>query len=185
MLFQIFSVLEQHMMMLWIERQEGIMEKNIKMIWYSGKYLCFNLVKCLVFWTLILFSFIHFQRRQHFLQCSVTTLINIRLKLTCHLKINNQHTVILLVILLVKFYQVDWQKQMRTVWDISHTTNCQLWSHNVGTCRPGHTNNFESWLLKYTKGVICFANDTIPKGFIILNDEAISKCWGRGSSYKK
>ena len=31
-LFQIFSVLEQHMMMLWIERQEGIMEKNIKMI---------------------------------------------------------------------------------------------------------------------------------------------------------
>ena len=161
------------------------MEKNIKMIWYSGKYLCFNLVKCLVFWTLILFSFIHFQRRQHFLQCSVTTLINIRLKLTCHLKINNQHTVILLVILLVKFYQVDWQKQMRTVWDISHTTNCQLWSHNVGTCRPGHTNNFESWLLKYTKGVICFANDTIPKGFIILNDEAISKCWGRGSSYKK
>ena len=106
------------------------------------------------------------------------------LKLTCHLKINNQHTVILLVILLVKFYQVDWQKQMRTVWDISHTTNCQLWSHNVGTCRPGHTNNFESWLLKYTNGVICFANDTIPKGFIILNDEAISKCWGRGSSYK-
>ena len=85
-LFQIFSVLEQHMMMLWIERQEDIMEKNIKMIWYSGKYLCFNLVKCLVFWTLILFSFIHFQRRQHFLQCSVTTLINIRLKLTCHLK---------------------------------------------------------------------------------------------------